>query len=320
MKFRLYKIYRKLHKRIRIINASVINFFLFFTEALTGTFITYHMRPSTGAKLECSSDNANTYPRSAIVIQGPVAEEKNFTLETIRIYKKYFPQAIIVLSTWNDTDPAVCENIRKENIEVLLNAKPTVAGYKNINFQIVSTSAGVRRAKQLGAEYMLKTRTDQRFYNPRLLYFLYKTIHAFPVFMAGTRQKKRLIFSSASKRSQYRFYYASDMMMFGCTNDMDAYWHVSQVTSETMGSNAPEQYLMTEFLKHVGHEPMHTLDDSLSVFAHFCIILDLSMLDFYWFKYERYWEYKDVRYDGREAHNFSFLEWLGLCADREENQ
>ena len=39
----------------------------------------------------------------AIVLQGIVAIQDDCTLETVRLYKKIFPGAIIILSTWDFT-------------------------------------------------------------------------------------------------------------------------------------------------------------------------------------------------------------------------
>lgn len=311
MKSRSYKIYRKTRQRIREFNTGIIDAFFLFLEAATGKLITYHVRPARAGQV-MSARRKNAYPRSAIVIQGPVIEEKDFTLETIRIYKKYFPEAIIILSTWDDTSANAHEQIKKEGIDFILNKKPEVAGYKNINFQIASSAAGVMRANALGAEYILKTRTDQRFYNPHMLSSLYQALEVFPLF-GHTRQIQRLVFSCASKRSDYRLYHASDMMIFGYAADMVAYWQAPMVMPDTHGNiEMPEQYLMKEFLKKIGHQPIGTVDDSDRVFADYCIILDLPMLDFYWYKYERHQEYKHLPCEGRESHNVSFLEWLSL--------
>ncbi len=316
MKFQLYKLYRKTWQKIYAANEWMISACVSLMEITTKTFITYHIRPQSAEKHEYISGRDYVYPHSAIVIQGPVVVKNDFTLETIRRYKKYFPQAIIILSTWDDIGATAYKQIQREHIEMILNKKPEFSGYKNINLQIISTAAGIMRAKSKGAEYILKTRTDQRFYHPHLLPFLYKTIESFPISAVGTQQNNRLIFSSASKRSQYRLYDASDMMMFGHADDVDAYWKIQPLAmGTTLSVDAPEQHLMTAFLARIGHEPMNTVDDSLYVFRHYCIILDLPALDFYWFKYERHKEYKDIRYTSDEPHTISFLEWLSLYAD-----
>ena len=317
MRFQPYKIHRKARHIIKRINTHIGDVFFLVAESLTGMLITYHIRPSIAKRVPAISAGNYVYPRSAIVIQGPVVVKNDFTLETIRIYKKYFPEAIIILSTWDDTNKAVCEQIGKEGVEVVLNRKPDGCSYKNINFQIVSSRAGVTRARAQHAHYILKTRTDQRFYNPHLLAYLYHAIKAFPL-VSQTQQQKRLIFSSASQQSHCRLYQASDIMIFGHTDDMNLYWQAPMVREPLQGKiNTPEQYLMTEFLKRVGHTPACTIDDSNRVFADYCVIIDLPMLDFYFFKYERHREYKHVLRcrDGREAHSLLFLEWLGLFAN-----
>jgi len=68
-----------------------------------------------------------------------------------------------------------------ENINVVLSKKPDYPGVSNVNFQIVSSSTGIVKAKELGAEYCLKTRTDQRMYAPNIKEFLINLLKTFPV-------------------------------------------------------------------------------------------------------------------------------------------
>ena len=57
-----------------------------------------------------------------------------------------------------------------DNCIVLVNEYPDFAGYfGHLNYQLVSTNEAIRKAKELGYKYCLKTRCDQRFYKRGLI-------------------------------------------------------------------------------------------------------------------------------------------------------
>ncbi len=63
----------------------------------------------------------------------------------------------VILSTWDDEPDNI---IPKGNWQVVLSRKPSVTGYSHRNFQRLSTAAGLRTARELGATHVLKWRTD----------------------------------------------------------------------------------------------------------------------------------------------------------------
>lgn len=52
----------------------------------------------------------------AIVLQGIVAIQDDCTLETVRLYKKIFPSAIIILSTWDFTSDELLQNSERKGV------------------------------------------------------------------------------------------------------------------------------------------------------------------------------------------------------------
>ena len=62
----------------------------------------------------------------AIIIQGPIENEDEFTLETVKIYKKIFPNTKIILSTWNTEKQSIIDKFKRENIEIILNEIPKI--------------------------------------------------------------------------------------------------------------------------------------------------------------------------------------------------
>lgn len=282
-------------------------------------FLTFHLRPKRAEQVGLQADSLAVYPNIAIVLQGPLLKDENFTLETVKLYKKIFKNAIIIVSTWSDSEPALVEQIRSAGAEVLLNEKPSFGGYANINYQIVSSLAGVKKAREKGAEYVLKTRCDQRFYAPNSLEFLCNIIETFPV-AEGYRQKKRIIGVSLNT-FKYRRYGISDMTIFGSVDDMMLYWGAPpSVQKEGERINGcykmAETYLSAEFLAAIGRPVSWTLEDSWKAFAdHFCIV-DQHSLDLYWYKYARMREYRYIKYKTMSNdQEFTFAEWLSLYSD-----
>lgn len=287
-------------------------------------FVTFHMRPKKASRVGISPDVLIApLPKIAIVMQGPILYTEDFTLETLRLYKKMFPGALLILSTWDYEDAAYIETIQKEIPNILLNPVPEKKGVQNINFQIASSFAGINFAKQKGAEFVLKTRTDQRIYAPRALEFFLQILKMFPA-ADGYNQKHRLVACSLNS-FKYRRYGISDMNLFGYVDDMQSFWGVEldENGSGFKGVQPPisEAYLVTYFLKKIGREVMWTLEDSWEAVAeHFCIV-DATSIDLYWYKYARMKEYRYQFYDGfRNDEELSFKEWLFLYSDKERRK
>jgi hypothetical protein len=252
-------------------------------------------------------------------------QDRDFTLETVRIYKKIFPEAKIIISTWEDENRQALAKIKSEKIAVILNEKPENGGpieTPNINLQIVSSLAGIRIAQELGCEYVLKTRTDQRIYRHDALDFFSDILDMFPV-ASGYKQKKRIAGVSLNTY-QYRMYGMSDMTLFGSVEDMLLFWDVDLDNRKKNGTKDislrgfahqrfSEIYFVTEFMRKIGRDLKWTLRDSWEVFAdHFCVI-DQQSIELYWHKYKRHHEYRRSQYFyERTDKEMSFSSWLQL--------
>ena len=234
----------------------------------------------------------------AIVLQGQIVLDSNFTVETLKIYRKNFPNAILILSTWS------IPNIQKKelkaiNVYVIENQKPANPGIGNINLQIVSSRSGILEAQKQGALYVLKTRCDQRIYHPGFDAYLFNLIHYFPLGKEVSLQKKRLIGASLNCM-KFRLYGVSDMFLFGCIDDMVMYWdtplderlHSPETQNNTAISwrehamlRICEVYLCIEFIKKLGREIRYTLSDSFDVLSKHFLIIDKDAIKIYWHKY-----------------------------------
>jgi len=304
-------------------------------ESTYGRFLTYHARPWASSGVKTRGDAVRRGPRTALVIQGPVVADRRFTRDSVLIYRRNFPSADIILSTWDNTPSGLLEECRDAGAEVLLNRVPASRGIRNINLQIASSANGIARARENGAEYVIKTRTDQRFYAPDVLEFLYHLTEVFPVGQAFRRQRKRIV-ACALDTFKYRLYGLSDMLQFGHIDDMSLYWSAKPDTREFRPEDEKkhtttlrqyslwrvcEVYLATEFLRELGRELCWTLADSWAAYAdHFCVA-DSDQLDLFWGKYDRR-EHMWLRYDLEDnlMQELAFRDWLNLYCNREDRE
>ena len=68
----------------------------------------------------------------AIVIQGGILEEDNFTFSTITHYISHFPDILVVLSTWT-LSKKLLDRLEKLKVTVVQNKMPKNRGIANIN-------------------------------------------------------------------------------------------------------------------------------------------------------------------------------------------
>jgi len=74
-------------------------------------------------------------------------------------------------------------------------------------------------------------------------------------------------------------------------------------------------------LEAAGRNPDWTLKDSWQAFAdNFCVV-DAGSLDLYWYKYERYKEYRHLSYGAITAEReLGFLDWFNLYSNLANKQ
>lgn len=97
-----------------------------------------------------------------IIIQGPT----NYASQVANIYEG---MNNVVWSTWIDEPKENIDLIKSKGIEVIQIAKPNTPGHLNINFQTLSTWAGVEYLKNKGVVEALKIRGDLKPNNIKLL-------------------------------------------------------------------------------------------------------------------------------------------------------
>lgn len=161
-----------------------------------------YVRPKYASQMPVQRGLSAAQKRTAIVMQGPLVREHDFTLETVKCYKKLFPDAVVILSTWDTEDIGTLRQLQEqENCQVVTLAQPEHSGILNLNYQIVSTMAGIRRACELQREYVFKTRCDQRFLKAGLLDYMVSLCEAFPLEDGICGQTQRIICDGGVRQS-----------------------------------------------------------------------------------------------------------------------
>lgn len=316
-------------------------------EHNTEYYAAYKIRPKTQDRI-FTIEEENAYDSQvAIIMQGPLFLQDHFTLETVRIYRKLFPSAKIIISTWKDQDEAELELLNKEsNCEILFSDKPQEAGAINSNMQLVSTLNGIRRAKAQGFKYVLKTRGDWRIYAKGSLRFMIHLLEQFPCNCSTFNQNKRIIAADiATEETSIMFYpyWVTDLLMFGEINDMEAYWNSDMMNKSECNKQHVntlirsknyswkkriQENLLNEaripmnYIKRMtGYQPDISVEGYWNFVKDYCIIVPKSLLDAFWFKYTDRRANESVDWgtcfpnDSNEyllTYNFDFVSWLNL--------
>ena len=296
----------------------------YLAEDALDIFFTYHVRPRkpTVAKgfQQTSASKADAIAsRVCILVQGPINLEYDFTIETLRLYRGMFPDTPLVLSTWVFDNKKFVDEATALGVSLVLSQQPKNRGPANINLQIVSTTRGLEKARELNCDYVLKTRSDQRIYNIKAIDVCLSALRTFPLKQA-LNQRARLI-SFSMNTFLYRPYGVSDMINFGHVDDMAMYWCVPLddrkpeeidhycTLMEFAKLRLAEVYFVTQFLENTGSPPKWTLTDSWRAMSEQFCILSSSDLDIFWPKYTRK-EFRHRSYEQLHNRELGFFEWL----------
>lgn len=284
-------------------------------------YLSLRTREKYSAQMHSQPDISCFKEKIAIVMQGPIIEKNQFTLETLKIYRKRFPEVMLILSTWDHYSYEVFYEYNKIGVEVIKNKKPEYYGISNINLQIKSARQGVLRAKELGADYCLKTRTDQRIYQHDFLMFFLSLLKTFPIDQK-LKPNARIV-SVSLNTYKYRLYGVTDMLNFGNVEDLVNFWDIDYDFRTLKDMNLGptvldwgkarlcEIYLATEYLKKMGHIPVYTIKDSWQCIADYFIIIDRESINLFWLKYNRWNENRRSTEIARSlAEEFRFADWI----------
>lgn len=288
------------------------------------SFTTFHLRPKYNKDFKSKNINFD-YSQIAILIQGPLIHEVKFTLETINLYIKLFPNINIVVSTWENENFTYIEKISYKKLYIIKSKLPEDRGELNINLQIKSVNEGLKFINSINnIKYVLKTRTDTRIYNPKSIIYLLNLIENFPI-KSDQFLKKRILFSSIAT-CKYRVYGATDITQFGLLEDINNYWSVPfynlglknlvNKDNDPIIKGTPiiaEIYLFSHFLHRNNIKLKWTLDHWWSLLGDYFLIFDSQLIDFYWNKYEKNSEMRFLNtYSEDFPRALNFNDWLKI--------
>ena len=156
---------------------------------------------------------------TAIVIQGPIAYDNNYTVETFKLYRSIYPNVPIVVSTWQGEATNNFRRECKENSIILLeNEPPEKRGLGNVNMQLKSSLQGIKYVKEnTSAKFVLKTRTDQCINYFSFLIYFKNLLETFPP--KDDKLHSRIIFIGSPVHRVWPFY-PHDFLAFGYIEDI----------------------------------------------------------------------------------------------------
>lgn len=305
-------------------------------------FFSVKRRPKYAKQVIVNEHESAINLQTAIVIQGPLVTEDNFTLETIRLYGRLFPGVLVIVSTWENEDSNSIQRIQRENnCRVILNQYPHHSGLLNLNYQITTTLAGVEEAKRLGKKYVFKSRADFRFYKKGLLEYLYLLITTFPMGCDEEVQKYRIIGGAGRMNCIFRPFWLTDQFNYGYVDDMLRYWNYPiksidlkpnelcrLVESEHYSWNertkrqlSVETELLLNYIQSVeGSRPDISVSNYWEIIKKRFIVVSRQDLEYYWCKYPTRFDesFSDSSYredDSPErmySYNWDYAQWLRL--------
>lgn len=224
----------------------------------------------------------DTYREFGIVIQGPIVYENNFTLNSIVSYKSAFPGCKIVLSTWSkELDNELFNEFKTLDIDIITSDEPDIIPVPSltfINFQLKSTYAGLQRMKEIGVDYVLKTRTDARITSPDLLDVLIQYRRRWTT---TSDKQKECIVCMPPYIPNHDYFTISDLFMCGSIEDMLQYW---EYPINIKYKQNPEYELSARYFTHLNIN-YKSYSDFINGIAKYFIVLDIDQY-MMWNKYD----------------------------------
>lgn len=291
------------------------------------SFVSVHSRPKIPRPRSFAPARTNN-AQTAIVMQGPLVRDSDFTLETVAFYRQSFPETPLVIAVWETEAPEDIERLASLGAHVMSSPMPRDPGPANINLQRESVTAGLLVAQELGCEFALRTRSDQRMYSGEAITYLHAVLGAFRAPRDGNSGR---IVATSLDTFRYRLYGLSDQLHFGRTVDLLSFWrrpeepsYAAVIENERAQTahrlQIPEVTLTSQYLACTGWALQWTLTDWWEVLADRFVIIDSSSLDLFWPKYTRS-EYRWRRYGSPSPlEELDFADWLSLYAFPEGNQ
>ena len=341
MQFRILKQILKYIKKISFIN---INFVFSFNKKIStapiienakGFLISYTknfflsviIRPRFSKEIKYLSYN-NEKNKFGLIIQGPISDQKDFLIESLKIYKKIFKNVYIVISTW-ENEKKYLKKLRPLCNHIIFNKIPTNKGIANINLQTISTFNALKHLKKKKILYCLKSRTDCRIYNPKTFIFLYNLLVTFGTGKSAKKVKNRIL-ASSNYSCKYRLYGITDILLFSTTSELIKYFdkelfHIGIKKIGIKNKNyifqnnyiTAESYLCAKYLYNNEIKIKWTMRHWEQMLKEIFCIFDASSVDFYWNKYEKIFEQRrGINYSFYDNRNLTFADWFTIYSSK----
>lgn len=197
---------------------------------------------------------------SAIVIQGPVVYDNNYTALTCKLYRMRYPKIPIVVSTWKGVKEEFKNFCAEQKVTVLENEVPENPASHNVNLQMTSSHKGIEFVRDnTSAKFVLKTRADNRINRPDFLLHFRNLLKNFPP--NGDKLKSRIV---VTDWYTFRFYPFNicDFLSFGTIEDMEKLYSVrSDITPEVGHKLQFKRYrVFAKIGKYFAHPNMYFSD------------------------------------------------------------
>lgn len=297
------------------------------------TYVAYQIKPKDTTEIPILSGLEQSHS-FAIVLQGPICMKDNMTYNTVKFYKQTYPHAVIIVSTWNDEPAENATRLTEQGAIIVRSEKPAHNGFMNVNYQLTNSLAGVEKAKELGCEFAVKTRTDQRVCKPFIFDAMLSSINMFP--SVSEKQRGRVVTLGACG-GMFIPYYISDFMYLGYTEDLIKLFSIpydsraDDTNIKKLGCLSrcqiseqlipPEVYILKHYCNDVlGLHYGNTLAAYWDVVKKCLICYGMNDIDLMWNKYDdtfynSSWyvpAYKADSIDSLYSMYLDFFTWLNL--------
>lgn len=288
----------------------------------TSNFCTYKMRPKYADCVEVSNIKSKTnYSQFAIVLQGLIETNYDFTYQSVLYYQKLYPGVHIIISTWEYIDKRVINRFKAVGCEIVLSKEIQVCGTGNVNYQICTSLAGIKRAKELGALYVLKNRSDLRLFRFGALNFMKSLISNYPIESNNKYGLRgRIVTQGGNPGQMFIPYWLQDFIYFGFTDDLLNLFDIKYselmihstpnylrekynvVTGDTLREEqTPEIYIVKTFLEKYEKVP-YSVSHFWQLVKDVFMFVDPDTIGSFWGKYDIYnMGWFQCEYDGKKT-------------------
>ena len=179
----------------------------------------------------------------SVIVQGPI--NKSETPKCLKSIRKYLPDAEIILSTWEGSDVSNLDYdilvLLEDPGTVLIEEFKHIKTFNNLNRQLVSTQAGLKKASR---KYAMKLRSDLIFTSDKFLEYFDKfeakgcDYNLFKHKILTTVLFTRFNIKTGKFGSRVLIpFHISDWWLFGLKEDLDTYFMATELVKEPEFTN-----------------------------------------------------------------------------------